>query len=256
MIISDIHLPHNLWGNIVIPEISLSFQQKTHWINTTAGLSNTQVSNPVATPVSNIQYTVVGYDAARCFTDTGIIRIRINQLPVVNHEPDIETLGGTPVQLQATGSTDVVNWTWTPTDYLSCSNCAAPISTPLKPVTYIVTGRTAFGCVATDTISVKLTCAISNVYVPAVFSPNNDGKNDRFTILGTGVSTIRWIRIFNRYGELVFEKRNSQAGDRSAGWDGTVKNEPASSGTYVYIAELTCASGEIFPLKGTVILIR
>ncbi|MEP7108841.1 MAG: PKD domain-containing protein [Ferruginibacter sp.] len=227
-----------------------------NWINTTTGLSNTQVSNPVATPPGNIQYTLVGYDSARCFTDTATIRIRVNPLPVVNHQPDMETLGGMPVQLQATGSTDIVNWTWTPTDYLSCSNCAAPVSTPLKPVTYIVTGHTAFGCVATDTVSLKLACAISNVYVPAVFSPNDDGKNDMFTILGTGVSNIRWIRIFNRYGELVFEKRNSQAGDRSAGWDGTVKNEPASPGTYVYIAELTCASGEVFPLKGTVILIR
>jgi gliding motility-associated-like protein len=149
-----------------------------------------------------------------------------------------------------------LGWSWLPADYLTCSNCAAPVSTPLNPVTYVVSGKTVFGCVATDTISIKLTCAISKVFVPAVFSPNNDGKNDMFTIQGTGVNNIRWIRIFNRYGEMVFEKRNSQVGDRSAGWDGTVKNSPASAGTYVYMAELTCASGEVFPLKGTVILAR
>jgi gliding motility-associated-like protein len=227
-----------------------------NWINNTAGLSNIKVSNPVATPGNNILYTVVGYDAGRCFTDTAIIRIKVNPLPVLDHEPNVETLAGTPVQLQATGSADVLSWSWLPADYLTCSNCAAPVSTPLNPVTYVVSGKTVFGCVATDTISIKLTCAISKVFVPAVFSPNNDGKNDMFTIQGTGVNNIRWIRIFNRYGEMVFEKRNSQVGDRSAGWDGTVKNSPASAGTYVYMAELTCASGEVFPLKGTVILAR
>lgn len=226
------------------------------WINTTAGLSNTQISDPVAAPVTNTQYTVVGYDAAHCFTDTGAIRIKVHPLPVVTPRPDVETLAGTPVQLQAEGSADITNWSWQPTDYLSCSNCAAPVSTPFNPITYIVTGKTAKGCTASDTIVVKLTCAISNVYVPAVFSPNNDGKNDVFTIMGTGVRDIRWLRIFNRYGELVFEKRNSRVGERSAGWDGNLKGTPATAGTYVYMAELTCISGEIFPLKGTVILIR
>jgi gliding motility-associated-like protein len=227
-----------------------------NWINATGGLSNTQIANPEAKPVTSTLYTVVGYDAAHCFTDTATVGITVNPLPVINHQPDTETLGGTPVQLQASGSSDIVSWKWSPADYLSCSNCAAPVSTPLAPVNYIVTGTTQFGCTVSDSVLVNLTCAISHVYVPAVFSPNNDGKNDVFTIQGTGVSAIKWMRIFNRWGELIFEKRNSQPGDRSSGWDGMVKNTPSSPGTYIYMAELTCASGEVFPLKGTVILIR
>jgi gliding motility-associated-like protein len=227
-----------------------------NWINTIAGLSNTQVGNPVATPAATIQYTVVGYDANHCFTDTASIHIRVNPLPVIHHQPDVETLGGIPVQLQASGSADIISWSWQPANYLSCSDCAAPICTPLRPVTYIATGSTQFGCTVADTLLVKLACAISQVYVPSVFSPNNDGVNDVFIIQGNGVKSILWMRIFNRYGEIIFEKRNSQVGDRSAGWNGMVKNAPASPGTYIYMAELTCDSGEVFPLKGTVILIK
>jgi gliding motility-associated-like protein len=226
------------------------------WINNIAGLSNTQIGNPVATPASTIQYTVVGYDANHCFTDTAAIYIRVNPLPVINHQPDVETLGGIPVQLRVSGSTNIISWSWQPGNYLSCNDCAAPICTPLRAVTYIATGTTQYGCTVSDTIMVKLTCAISHIFVPSVFSPNNDGVNDVFTIQGTGVRSIKWMRIFNRWGEIVFEKTNSLVGDRSAGWDGMVKDAPASPGTYIYMAELTCDSGEVFPLKGTVILIK
>lgn len=237
-------------------QLSATGAETYKWINNTTGLNNTQVGNPVATPLSNTQYTVVGYDAANCFTDTANINITVNPIPVVNPQPDVEVLGGTAVPLQATGSADIVRWNWTPADYLSCTNCAAPVSTPLLPVSYIVTGTNDKGCAATDTIMVKLICAISKVYTPASFSPNNDGKNDVFTIFGTGVSNIKWLHIYNRYGQLVFEKKNLLAADRTNGWDGTIKGNPAMPGTYVYMAELSCATGEVFQLKGTVILVR
>lgn len=242
------------FGTVI--QLSATGADTYKWINNTTGLNNTQIANPVATPLSNIMYTVVGYDAAHCFTDTANINIAVNPIPVLNHQPDVEVLGGTAVQLQATGSADIIRWNWTPSDYLSCTNCAAPVSTPLLPVNYIVTGTTAKGCAAADSISVKLICAISKVYTPASFSPNNDGKNDVFTIFGTGVSNIKWLHIYNRYGELVFEKKNLLAGNHSNGWDGTIKGNPATPGTYVYLAELSCASGEVFQLRGTVILVR
>lgn len=242
------------FGTVI--QLSATGADTYKWINNTTGLNNTQIANPVATPLSTTMYTVVGYDAAHCFADTANINIAVNPIPVLNHQPDVEVLGGTTVQLQATGSADIIRWNWTPSDYLSCTNCAAPVSTPLLPVNYIVTGTTAKGCAAADTISVKLICAISKVYTPASFSPNNDGKNDVFTIFGTGVSNIKWLHIYNRYGELVFEKKNLLAGNHSNGWDGTIKGNPATPGTYVYMAELSCASGEVFQLRGTVILVR
>ena len=158
--------------------------------------------------------------------------------------------------MQVTSSADVITWNWLPVDFLSCSKCASPISTPLKPVTYIVTATTQYGCTFSDTIAIKLTCSISQVYVPNIFSPNGDGKNDVFYIHGNGIKTVKFLQVFNRWGQIVFYKAESNAGDQSAGWDGNINNSPATAGTYVYLAELVCSTGEVLPIKGTVVLVR
>ena len=226
------------------------------WINLTTGLSNTKIADPFAIPLFPIIYTVVGYDAYHCFTDTALVKINVHALPTIIHEPAIEMLTGGSVQLLASGSRDITNWNWMPPDYLSCSNCASPVSTPLNPVIYVVTGTNDYGCSVADTVVIKLICSISHIYVPNIFSPNSDAKNDVFYITGRGVKTIKSLRIFDRWGKPFFDKANGNVGDRSGGWDGTIKGDPAPPGAYVYIAELICNTGEVFVLKGSVILVR
>ncbi len=227
------------------------------WIGNTDGLSATRSADPVATPLSGTNtYTVVGYDAPGCFTDTANIRVVVHDLPTINHEPGIELMTGSTLTLQASGSSDIITWNWSPPDYLSCTDCAAPVCTPRSEITYIVTGKTQFGCMASDTVLIRLVCAQDHVYIPSVFSPNNDGHNDRFYIRGNGIKSIRSLRVFNRWGQLVFERRNIQAGDAAAGWDGRFKDAPVPTGTYVYTADLECDTGAVFSLKGTLIIIR
>ena len=220
------------------------------------GLSNTQISNPVATPQLPTAFTVVGYDAYKCFTDTETVHINIEPLPTVNAGPDVQTLTGSDVQLGATGSTDVTQWSWLPVDYLSCTDCESPVSTPRSDITYIVTGKNIYGCAASDTVVIKLVCAEDRVYVPSVFSPNNDGNNDVFYIKGKGIKTIKSLRIFSRWGQMVFERTNINIDDRTAGWDGNFKGSPVATGAYVYIAQLQCDTGEVYELKGTLVITR
>ena len=130
------------------------------------------------------------------------------------------------------------------------------MSEPRANMNYIVTGKTKYGCAAADTIVIKLVCAQDRVYIPDAFTPNNDGKNDVFYIKGKGIKMIRSMRIFSRWGEKVFEKSAINVDDRSAGWDGIYKGAPAPIGTYVYFAELVCDTGEVFPVKGSLVLIR
>ncbi len=93
--------------------------------------------------------------------------------------------------------------------------------------------------------------------MPSAFTPNGDGKNDRFSILGNGIKEIKHFAVFNRLGELLFEKEHiTDTQSSSEGWDGTFKNVPAPPGTYVYYAEIICDTGELFYHKGTVVLIR
>lgn len=224
------------------------------WINTTAGLSNTQVANPVASPSATTTYTVVGYDPYGCFTDTAHVQVVVNPLPTVNAGSDLEAWPTDAVQLSATGSSNITGWRWTPVDYLSCTNCPSPISKPLASITYKVTASTAKGCEASDDMSIKMHCDDSRVRIPNAFSPNNDNTNERFGI--SGISMVRYMVIYNRWGTKVYERTNFIALDEASRWDGKYKGVPQPVGTYVYVVEFQCPGGQVYVKKGTVTLVR
>ena len=86
--------------------------------------------------------------------------------------------------------------------------------------------------------------------MPTAFSPNGDGMNDTFGIIGQGIEKAT-IFLYNRYGELVF------TGDYpTAKWDGTLKGTDCEIGVYVFWVEGTYTSGKTFIQKGNVTLIR
>lgn len=237
-------------------QLNASGAASYQWINTTSGLNNTSISNPILNASSTATYTVVGSDSYNCFKDTTSILVTVQKRPTVNAGQDVTIVGGIPYQLNATVSNDVVSWLWSPETNLSCTNCAMPISTPKMQTNYVVKVANSWGCVAYDTVLIKLQCAIANVYFPNAFTPNGNGKNDVFYAKGSGVNVIKHFKIYNRWGQVVFEKNNIGIDDRSAGWDGKYKGQYVDSGTYIYMAEMECISGEVFTFKGTVTLIK
>jgi gliding motility-associated-like protein len=224
------------------------------WIGNTEGLSGTQIPDPLALPTVTTAYTVTGSDAHHCFSDTATVHIRVMPLPEVNAGPDVEIWSGESTQLNASGSPDVQQWTWQPDKYLSCADCPAPVSTPLESMQYMLTAKNADGCMAFDTVTVKIDCAESHVSIPNIFTPNHDGVNDVFMI--KGIAEIRHLVIYGRWGEKVFERSNFLAGDRAACWDGTFRGMESPSGTYVYFVEMECPAGGLFTRKGSVVLVR
>ena len=224
------------------------------WIQNIDGLSNTQIANPVATPGATINYTVLGSDFHKCFTDTKSITIKVQDTPTVNAGPDVEILAGTPYPLQPLASSDVVKWEWSPSKYLSCTDCATPNTNPLEQVDYVVKVANAYGCTATDTITVKLFCNESKIFIPSAFTPNNDGLNDKFTIKAQGIQKINNLRIFNRWGEIIFERKDFNIGDPNGAWNGLYKGVSAPGGAYVYMIELSC-NDQVFTRKGTVTVV-
>lgn len=219
------------------------------------GLNDATSNHPIATPLVTTTYTVTGTDAHHCFTSEAKITIDVKPLPTVSVGPDIQLPTGNTVNLNATGSSDVVGWYWLPSTYLSCSNCESPVAAPRENMQYVVVGATQFGCKASDTLNIKLVCS-EGLFVPNAFTPNNDGKNDLFNLKGKGIKQIKHFQIFSRWGDIIFEKSNFQIGDQSAAWDGKVRGSLVESGTYVYFVEAECDSGEIFTRKGTVVIIR
>ena len=224
------------------------------WIVNTNSLSNINIPDPIASPLKNTTFRVTGSDRYQCFSDTASMFVLVLPLPTVTISPVPEVLLGNPNPLSATYSSDVVQWTWTPSDYLSCTNCPSTISTPLAGVTYQLVVKNNVGCTDTAQVSLKLQCEESRVFIPSAFSPNNDGNNDRFSI--KGISIVKHITIFNRWGKPVYERNNYVASNNSNGWDGSFKGEPLPAGAYTYFAEMECPTGGVFVRKGTVVLVR
>ncbi|QLH30838.1 MAG: gliding motility-associated C-terminal domain-containing protein [Candidatus Parvibacillus calidus] len=81
--------------------------------------------------------------------------------------------------------------------------------------------------------------------------------NDRFTGYGNFVvRTIDYLRIFNRWGALVWEGRNIPANDEKYGWDGTFKGREVNPDVYVYIAKVTFIDDQSFIYEGSITVVR
>jgi gliding motility-associated-like protein len=227
------------------------------WIGDTAGLSAVNTGDVSARPPGSpglMHYTVVGSDSYGCFSDTLVVAVTVLPVPTVDAGPDVEVLQAQPVVLLGTGSADVVAWSWTPAVYLSCVACAQPVCTPMRGETYTATVTADDGCQASDTVVVKLICEESRVRIPDAFTPNGDGHNDRFNILGIG--EVDHLVIYDRWGVKVFERNHFYTADPASGWDGTMGGQQEPSGVYAYFAQFSCPTGGAFARQGTVVLIR
>ena len=99
-------------------------------------------------------------------------------------------------------------------------------------------------------------CNNVNVFVPNTFSPNGDGANDIFYPRGSGIFKILNLKVFNRWGEVVFEKSNFNSNEASSGWDGTYKGKKLSPDVFVYILQVVCENNSTLTFNGNIALIK
>jgi len=192
---------------------------------------------------------------AGCIPDTNQVTLTIWPLPAINAGPDQRLLAGSTAQLQATGE-DIATLTWWPGETLSCTDCFNPVASMSVNTTYNADAVSQHGCKASDSVTILLYCDNSMVFVPNVFTPNNDGQNDIFYPRGIGVKTIKTFRIYNRWGEMVFEREAITLNDASNAWDGSYKGNEPRPDVYVYIIEAVCYTGEDVHIKGDVTIIK
>jgi gliding motility-associated-like protein len=137
-----------------------------------------------------------------------------------------------------------VNFSWAPQNGIFCpdgsTNCLDPSVNPLVTTTYTITATDEFGCTASDEVLVIVEERLG-IYAPNIFSPNEDGFNDIFTLLTDPqiVQSIDRFSVFDRWGNLVFSRLNMSMNDPGAGWDGRMGNILAESGVYTWFAEVT-----------------
>jgi len=180
----------------------------------------------------------------------------INVIPqiIVNAGNDTSVVVGEPLQLHATSNDTTEDiFTWTPSTDLSSPNISSPVGiygSNVDTITYIVKATDAYGCIGENKISVRVFKTLPDIFVPNAFTPGK-GINNIFRPIPVGISSLNYFRVYNRWGQLVYETERTEQG-----WDGTVGGKPQDAGTFVWMVQGIDYTGRTITKKGTMVLIR
>lgn len=186
-----------------------------------------------------------GIGISNCRIASNVLKLFIHAKPVVNAGSDRIVIKGTGVKLNASVTGEDPVYSWSPPDYLSSDTLLNPLATPPFDMTYRLSAVSSFGCPNEDFVTLKV---VAGIFVPTAFTPNNDGKNDSWHIPYLDPELGADVKVFNRYGQLVYHVKGSVVN-----WDGTVAGVQQQAGTYVYLIKF---KGAMPDMKGTVTLIR
>lgn len=184
-------------------------------------------------------------------TDT----VRINVVPPVNimgdyasrlvTTPDVDV---TLISLNEDFNSDRFNINWDPSlDAVIAPVVTGGISDGQDSIVYTAIVTDTSGCYNETFIRV-----IRLLKIPNIFSPNGDSRNANFNIIGNyEVDDIASFKIFNRWGQVIYDNDNP-----TTGWDGKYKDSDQPVGVYVYIIEINDTDGSVKTLSGDVTLLR
>jgi len=202
-------------------------------------------------------YNVRIEDAEGCFSEAEIMVGEPEQLLVDAGADQLISLGE-DADLRAVSSALPVTYTWTPSEELSCADCSSPIAFPFNTTTFQVLIEDPTGCTATDEVLVSV-AKLRELYIPNAFSPNGDGDNDYFTLYGgPSVERIQTLRVFDRWGNLVYEGDDIPPGTEGEvlGWDGNFRGREMKPAVFTWMAEVRFIDQEVLTYKGDLTLLR
>jgi len=204
--------------------------------------------------LSEGNYKIIATDANGCEVEqSGDLIAPI--IPTIDLGPDLTIGLADEINLDAI-TQGVESALWRADTGLSCYDCLIPIASPVNQTTYSVTVNSIDNCIASDSVNIRV-LKIRNVYMPNAFSPNNDGINDLFFVhAGPEANNIQSLRIFSRWGELVFEQLNFTPNDSNQGWNGMNQDQLLDSGVYIWQAAIDFIDGETVVYTGDVALVR
>lgn len=207
-------------------------------------------------------YEVVVEDANGCQLSGTVELPDGNELSVELGEN--QTVGvGEPFNLRPWLSIDSLellssDWNTSLNVELTCPTCFYQYDIKIRESTpFFLTVTDENGCTAEDQVTIFVE-KDEDIYLPTGFSPNGDGNNDEFYIHTDGqtIEKVNLMQIFNRWGELVWQKSNFQPDNPTLGWDGRVRGQEPNPAVYAWYAELELTSGEIIVIKGDVTLVN
>lgn len=141
---------------------------------------------------------------------------------------------------------------WEPFWGIDSTKIASPIFNFNMNQVYKINYITKYGCITTDTLSVNVFANnLVDIFVPKSFSPNNDGVNDQLYAYLAGIKKFHFIRIYNKFGQLMFESKSN-----NTPWDGITNGRLQPIDAYVWFAEGEDINGKIISKTGSVMLLR
>jgi gliding motility-associated-like protein len=237
------------------------------------------VSNPTADsvtikPKQTIEYLVYTY-LKTCVPKIDTVNIWvIDSVPIsVTANPTSVVLGlSSDVTSHIKGTVDSIVWSPYKPSTLDCRTCDSVKATPDSTTTFTATiyyshnGVTCMNA-SSVTITVIQSCDGSLLYIPDHFTPNSDGTNDLFRIIGRGIDKVNYFRIFDKWGTIIYEATDVSydptvaINGTHAAWNGCRGNDlnkPMNSDVYVYQFEVKCIVESSQPIrgKGTITLVR
>lgn len=194
-----------------------------------AGLSDPNISNPIASPGSSTNYEVTVSNG----TCMGKAQVQVNvyNKTAANAGTNKSIMEGASTTLNGQVSGDNLDYFWTPADYIDDPRKLNPVASPLETTTYTLNVTSLNNCPgASSSVIVKV---FKKVIVPNTFTPNGDGINDVWHIEALQAYPNAELKVMNRFGEEVFSaKSNFQS------WDGLYKGKILPVGTYYYWIDL------------------
>jgi len=161
---------------------------------------------------------------------------------------DTTIVQGTMMQLHGTASENTIVL-WSPSYSISNPSILSPIAYPTETTTYtLFVTDTLSGCTTADYITIFVN---ADLIVPNTFSPNNDGDNDTWEIIGIEKFPDCLISIYNRWGQLVFQTTGY---NKQKAWNGQSKNKNVNESVYFYEIQLRDAQKQT--LNGSITIIR
>jgi gliding motility-associated-like protein len=214
-------------------------------------------TSPVFDSLDPGMYTIIIVDANGCSYEESFT-IEEGSVMTIDIGPDIELELGDSITLAAEINMswdEVDSIVWAPSELLSCTHCFTPTLYGLQSGIVSATIY-ASGCLAEDMLNVRVDID-ANIYIPNVFSPNDDGVNDYVTVFTDHrVRKILYLEIFDRWGNQVFVANNIIPNDPLLGWDGSFRGKKMNPAVFAYIARVELINGDTIDRKGDITIIR
>jgi len=190
-----------------------------------------------------VQYDTIFYvtvKSGQCNIIDSVLVSTFNN-PVIVAYKDTALIKGLTVPFIATGGS---RYRWYPDIDISCVYCSNPQIYVRNDIDYVVEGYDDNGCFSRDTVSIKALSLEEAFDIPNTFTPNGDGKNDKWHIKYISAFPNNYLEIYNRWGEKVYTRR---------GYDNSFDGRGLPDGTYYYVLKL---ADNIPILKGDINIIR